>query len=82
MGRLTDEEIENIKNLYQRGKGSIQDYARIYRVEVPEILDILGIEGMSTVQYIGDQVDPDEMGPEKNKIQPEGDTVKVPFTLN
>lgn len=82
MGRLTDEEIENIKHLYQRGKGSIQDYARIYRVEVQEVLEILGIEGMSEVQYGGDLVDADEMGPEKNKINLEGEKARVPYTTN
>lgn len=82
MGRLTDEEIDKIKELYQRGKGSIQDYARIYRVEVAEILEILGMSEMTQVQYGGDLVDADEMGPEKNKIKPEGDTVRIPFTTN
>lgn len=82
MGRLTDEEVENIKDLYQRGKGSIQDYARIYRVEVSEVLEVLGMSDMNQVRYTGDLVDADEMGPEKNKIKAEGEVVRVPYNTD
>lgn len=82
MARLSEEEIEKIKDLYQHGKGSIQDYARIYRVEVSEILEILGMGEMNQVQYTPDLVDASEMGPEKNKINGEGEIATVPYTVN
>lgn len=82
MSHLSGEDIEKIKDLYQHGKGTIQDYARIYRVDVSEILEILELQEMGAVHYAGDLVDADEMGPEKNKINPVGDEVKVPFNPN
>lgn len=80
--RLTGEEIDNIKELYNRGKGSIQDYARIYNVTVDEILDILDMKELKTVHIEGDQIDEEELGPTgRGQISP-GEDVRVPYTTN
>lgn len=60
---LNDKEKAEIKAFYQTGKGSIQDYARIYRVDVKEVLELLGEGHLSQVTIGGDMIDPGEAGP-------------------
>lgn len=60
-----DEELqEKIKGHYQRGEGSIQDIARVYRLSVDEVLDVLDMKEMSEIKTQGDLIDQDEAGPE------------------
>lgn len=81
--RLSKEEQEKIKDFYQKGKGSIQDYARIYRVSVPEILDILGEGHLKTVEVgEGDLVDEAELGPTGRGLIQGPPEVEVPYTTN
>lgn len=60
-----DEETKSkIKKHYQLGQGSIQDIARVYRYSVEEILDVLGLGDMSTIESSGDLIGQDEAGDE------------------
>lgn len=60
-----DEELKKkINDHYQLGQGSIQDIARVYRLEVAEVLAVIGQEEMTTVEGIGDLIDQKEAGPD------------------
>lgn len=80
--RLSEEEIAQIKDFYGRGKGSIQDYARIYGVSVAEVLDLIGEGDMKTVHVGGDLVDEAELGPTGKGQINYGEDVAVPYTTN
>jgi len=81
--RLTEEEQKQIKDFYQRGQGSIQDYARIYRVSVPEILEIIGEQGLGSAKMSdGDLVDMEELGPTGKGLINGPEHVQTPFSLN
>jgi hypothetical protein len=77
---LRDDEKKQIKEFYQQGKGSIQDYARIYRVSVDEILQLIGEEHLSQVTIPGDMIDPNEAGPGATLNY--GQDVGVPYSTN
>lgn len=81
-GLLSDQEKSEIRDLYQRGKGSIQDYARIYRVDVNEVLHVIGEEHLGTVHMDGDQVDEEELGPTGRGQISYGEDINVPFTTH
>lgn len=82
MGLATAEQIKEIKDLYMKGHGSIQDYARIYRLDVDEVLHIIGEDHLAQVEIGGDQVDEEELGP-TGRGQVEGPSqLKVPFSTN
>jgi hypothetical protein len=71
-----------ILELYQLGKGSIQDYARIYRCTVEEVLQIVGETDLAEVEMTGDLVDEKELGPSgRGQVNP-GEKVEVPFSTN
>jgi len=53
-----------IKQHYQKGEGSIQDLARIYRFTVEEVLDVLGLSDLKEVEGMGDLIGTNEAGPE------------------
>jgi len=60
-----DEELKGkLKNHYQRGEGSIQDLARIYHLPVEDVLDVLNLSDLTTIEGIGDLIDQQEAGPE------------------
>jgi len=59
---LTDE--QKILRHYQLGQGSLQDLARIYKVPVSTVLDIIGEGEMNSVEARGDMIDQSEAGPE------------------
>jgi len=81
--RLSEKEIAEIKDFYQHGKGSIQDYARIYRVSVAEILDIVGESDLKRAKMSdGDQVDAAELGPTGRGMINGPEYVDVPFTTH
>jgi hypothetical protein len=61
---MDEELIAKIKNHYQLGQGSIQDIARVYRCTVEEVLDVLGLSDVKTVESPGDLIDQTEAGPE------------------
>lgn len=83
---LTDEEREakfraDILLTYQTSSSSIQDIARINRLTVVEVLEIIGQTDLISVETVGDQIDQDEAGPEVH-VNPRGRTAKPPFSLN
>jgi hypothetical protein len=47
---------------YQKGEGSIQDIARVYKIEVSEILDLIGASELKTVTIGGDTIGAEEAG--------------------
>lgn len=54
---------DQIKWYYEHGYGSIQDYARIYRLSVEEVLTILDMTDMTSVTTQGDLVDQADLMP-------------------
>jgi hypothetical protein len=63
---------QKIIDHYQKGQGSIQDIARVYRYTVQEVLQVLGMTDLLEVETQGDLVDSSEVGPgiqlEQSKI--------------
>lgn len=52
---------EKVVWLYQHGKGSIQDIARVHRLTVDEVLAMIGQTDLMTVTTQGDLVDASEL---------------------
>lgn len=77
---IDDETKKKVIGHYQRGQGSIQDIARVYRLEVTQVLDILGIKDLSTINIQGDMITPDEAGPGADMNY--GKDYPVPYTTN
>lgn len=71
---------EKILGHYLRGEGSIQDLARIYKVSVDEVLEIIGEKNLGSVTVQGDLIDASEAGP--NAEMNYGQEFKVPFDVN
>lgn len=60
-----NEELQGkIKTHYQKGEGSIQDIARVYRLSVEEVLDVLNLNDVLEIETSGDLIDQKEAGPE------------------
>lgn len=74
-------DAEKIKAYYMFGHGSIQDYARIFRMDVPEVLRILDLDDMNEVQTQGDLIDQAEAGPEVN-VNPRGNAAQAHYTTD
>jgi len=90
----SDEKVKDIKTLedcdtveekvmyhYQRGQGSIQDIARVYKLSVDEVLQMVGLDDMSEVQTQGDLIDQSEAGPEV-RVNPLGNPAKAKYTTD
>ncbi len=77
---MDDKTRAEIIHWYQVGTRSIQDIARIYRVSVDEVLNLVGEKELSTVDMPGDLIDPKEAGP--NAEMNYGRKVSVPFTTD
>lgn len=76
-----DKELEaKIKNHYLLGQGSIQDIARVYRLTVDEVLDVLGLSDVKIVEGAGDMIDQHEAGPEA--VLREKNIYRANFTTN
>lgn len=69
-----------IMHWYQVGTRSIQDIARIYKVSVDDVLEIIGERELSNVSMPGDLIDPSEAGP--NADMNYGREVKVPYNVD
>lgn len=84
---LTGEEIEalpleeRINYRYQHAQGTIQDLARVYKLEVDEVLVMLGMSDLSEIQTTGDLIDQSEAGPEVH-VNAKGNSAKANFTTN
>jgi hypothetical protein len=78
---IDDKTRAAILDHYQKGQGSIQDIARVYRVTVDEVLHIIGEDELTSVTFQGDLIDPSEAGP---GVTPnyEGKTEHVTFTTD
>ena len=63
---------------YQKGQGSIQDIARVYKVEVSEVLDVVGATDLKSVYIGGDTIDEKEAGQPINY----GKTEQIRYTTN
>lgn len=77
---MDDKLKTTIVNHYQKGEGSIQDIARVYRLSVEEVLDVLGLSDVATIEGAGDLIDQTEAGPEV--VLKEKNVYKPRFTLN
>lgn len=59
-----DEELrKKVNEHYQLGQGSIQDIARVYRLDVNDVLDALKLNDVLEVESVGDMVDESEVDP-------------------
>jgi len=81
-GEIPENIQDEIRGHYQAGRGSIQDYARMYHLTVPQVLTIVGEEDLGEVTIGGDLIDEQEIGKNfKGEIQPPRQE-DVPFSLN
>lgn len=78
--QLDDKTSQAIKDHYMKGQGSIQDIARVYRVSVDTVLHLIGQDEMSSVDTIGDQIDPSEAG--NAQLNYQGTKHKVDYTTD
>jgi hypothetical protein len=60
---MNEQDKQKIIDHYQKGQGSIQDIARVYRYSVNEVLQVLGMNDLLEVESQGDLIDPSEAGP-------------------
>jgi hypothetical protein len=79
-GEVPEELKAKIREHYQKGQGSMQDYARIYGVPIEKVLEICGENDLMEVEMIGDLVDQSEIG-KTGTVNP-GDYAKTHITLN
>lgn len=78
---VVDQETKDkIYEHYLKGQGSIQDIARVYSVDVNDVLEIIGAPELSTVSTQGDLIDPSEAGPGAEMNY--GKDYRVPFTTD
>lgn len=70
----------SIKRHYDAGHGTIQDYARIYKLSVAEVLAILDHADMDSITFIGDLIDQEYAG--KVPVNPDGETYKINYTVD
>jgi hypothetical protein len=84
---LTGEQIEalpikeRVNYRYQHAQGTIQDLARVYRLEVNDVLDMLNLNDLSEIQTQGDLIDQAEAGPEV-RVNPQGNPARSQYTTN
>jgi hypothetical protein len=72
---------KQVYEAYQSGTNSLQDLARIYKVDLDDVLNLTGNGHLATVQTsAGDMIDSSEAGPGGRLNGPE--STKVPFTTN
>lgn len=79
------EESKEVKILraYQQGRSSIQTIARVFGVEVGEVLEIIGEGSLNTVTFVGDQIDEQEAGSDLGRAPTNhGLEKKVSFDLS
>lgn len=77
---IDDELKQKIKGHYQRGEGSIQDIARVYRVSVADVLDITGNSEIKTIEFGGDLIDQETAG--QGATINYGRVEAIPFTVD
>lgn len=80
---ISDELKATIKGHYQRGEGSIQDIARVYRnygVTVQDVLDITGNSEIKGIEFGGDLIDQETAG--QGVALNYGRVEPIPFTLD
>lgn len=77
---MDDELQKKILGHYQRGEGSIQDIARVYRVTVQEVLEVIGEGSMGKITMGGDLIDASEAGPTAQMNY--GQEIHVPFNVD
>lgn len=77
--QLDDDTIKKIQDHYQKGQGSIQDIARVYRVTVETVLHHIGMDDMTSVAFIGDQIDAEDAGTAPLN---QGETRRVTYSTN
>lgn len=79
---VPEETQAEIRDHYDHGRGSIQDYARIYKLDMSDVLEIVGETDLGTVEIGGDLVDAKEMGGRLGAAEIRGpQTQEVPFDL-
>lgn len=73
---------DQIRDHYMHARGTIQDYARIYKLSVDEVLLILDMEDLAQVETLGDLIDQDVLKAGDKPLRSQGDVAKVPFSTN
>ena len=77
---LDEDTRTKILEHYQKGEGSIQDIARVYRVDVSEVLHIIGHDDLTAVTAQGDMIDASEAGP--NAQMNYGKEFNIPYDVS
>lgn len=77
---MDDDLKKKVIEHYNLGQGSIQDIARVYRLDVDEVLEVLGMQDMMTVQTMGDLIGQEEAGLETTLQR--GTRHKVPYNTD
>ena len=77
---MNDETRKAVIKAYQTSRNSIQDIARINRVEVQEVLEAIGEGNLTSVSTSGDLIDQQEAGPEA--VVNYGKQIRVPYSTN
>ena len=75
---MDDKTKRAIITAYQTGRSSIQTIARVHKVEVSQVLDLIGEGSSTTVTIPGDLISAVEAGPGADMNY--GKDVPVPFT--
>lgn len=78
--QLDEATIKKIKEHYDKGQGSIQDIARVYRTTVETVLHHIGQDELTSVATIGDQIDPSEAG--NAALNYQGQTHRANYSTN
>lgn len=60
---MNEELRKKINEHYQLGQGSIQDIARVYNLDVADVLEAIGQTELLEVESVGDLVDARELEP-------------------
>lgn len=77
---MDDELKAKVIDHYQKGEGSIQDIARVYRLTVEEVLEVLDMKDLTVVESVGDLIGQEEAGMDVT-INP-SHKFKVPFSTD
>lgn len=71
---------KQVVTAYQTGRSSIQDIARVHKVDVGEVLEAVGEGNLASVQMPGDLIGEAEAGP--NAKMNYGKTETINYSVN
>ena len=78
---IDDQLFDTVKDHYVKGRGSMQDIARVYHVPMAAVFDITGNSELKSVVIQGDLIDPQEATGHGSSYNP-GEVVTQTYDLN